>query len=280
MKERETDKENRYLADYHTHSRISPDAKAPMLELLSAAEQAGLQELCVTDHVEPTVFGGTALREKDYDWEPMRREYEAAKAAWNGAVVFRLGAELGDAVRAPEMAERFLEQAPELDFIIGSIHALSGRFGYQGLFPFVPKDEAEARCAIEDYLEEVQKLAEWGKFDVLGHLTLPLRYFNELRGFQLTFDGFEPQVERILRTLIGNGCGIELNTNRGKIPLPDEKWLRMYRDLGGERITVGSDAHAPAGVGTAVAEGQALLKRCGFTRFCTFEKRQPVWHAL
>ena len=63
-------------------------------------------------------------------------------------------------------------------------------------------------------------------------------------------------------------------------PLPDEKWLRMYRDLGGEIITLGTDAHSPQFVGCAIRERQQLLKDCGFTRFCTFEKMRPIWHDL
>ena len=115
---------------------------------------------------------------------------------------------------------------------------------------------------------------------MLGHLTLPVRYLNENRGFHLTFDGFEEEIEEILRILIGKGLGIELNTNRGNTPLPDEKWLRMYRNLGGEIITLGTDAHTPDYVGCAIRERQELLRECGFTHFCTFEKRQPIWHEL
>ena len=119
-----------------------------------------------------------------------------------------------------------------------------------------------------------------GKVFSPGPLTLPLRYLNEKRGFHLTFDGFEAEVEAIFRALIENGCGIEINTNRGNDPLPGEKWLRMYRQLGGEIITLGSDAHSPNFVGCAIRQRQELLRACGFTRFCTFEKMQPVWHAL
>ena len=87
-------------------------------------------------------------------------------------------------------------------------------------------------------------------------------------------------MEEIFRTLIKNGNGIELNTNRGNTPLPDEKWLRMYRDLGGEIITLGTDAHSSEFVGCAVRERQQLLKQCGFSKFCTFEKMEPIWHFL
>lgn len=188
--------------------------------------------------------------------------------------------ELGDAPRNFAHAQTLMADAPELDFVIGSEHMLSGRYGWIDLSVFNPEDEAAAREGIADYLTLVQEMAKWGKFSVLGHLTLPLRYLNEKRGFHLTFDGFEAQVEAIFRALIENGCGIELNTNRGNDPLPGEKWLRMYRQLGGEIITLGSDAHSPNFVGCAVRQRQELLRACGFTRFCTFEKMQPVWHAL
>ena len=148
------------------------------------------------------------------------------------------------------------------------------------MYFFHPKDEDEAREELADYLGLVRKMAAWGEFDVQGHLTLPLRYLNENQGFHLTFDGFESEMEEILRLLIQNGCGIEVNTNRGNTPLPDAKWLRMYRDLGGEIITLGTDAHTPDFVGCAIRERQQLLRDCGFTKFCTFEKRQPIWHEL
>ena len=80
--------------------------------------------------------------------------------------------------------------------------------------------------------------------------------------------------------MVQSGLGIELNTNHGHQPLPDVKWLRLYRRLGGEIITLGSDAHRPEGVGCVIRERQELLRQCGFTRFCTFEKMQPVWHEL
>ena len=269
-----------YLADYHTHSRVSPDAGTPMADMAEAAVAAGLDELCFTDHVEPIVWGSTELRQEPYDWSILESEYRAAREAVGGRMTLRLGIELGDSPWSFAHTEKLTAGAPELDFIIGSVHMLSERFKGVDLYFFDPKDETEARAGMADYLRQVRRLAEWGRFDVLGHLTLPLRYLNENRGFQLTFDGFEREIEEILSALIQKGCGIELNTNRGNTPLPDEKWLRMYRELGGEIITLGTDAHGPRFVGCAIREGQELLRRCGFTRFCTFEKRHPVWHEL
>ena len=68
-----------YLADYHTHSRISPDARTPMADMAGAAIAAGLDELCFTDHVEPITWGSTRLRETPYDWSALVEEYRAAR---------------------------------------------------------------------------------------------------------------------------------------------------------------------------------------------------------
>ena len=201
-----------YLADYHLHSTCSPDARDSMEDMIAAARAAGLDEICFTEHVEPLVWGTTQPR-GDYDWTPLSAAFAAAKATAGNSIRVRLGIELGDAPWSFGWCETMLERAPELDFVIGSIHTLSPAMGCD-LFRFPPADEAEARAAMADYLGQVEKLARWGRFQVLGHLTLPLRYFNELRGFHLTFDGFEREIETILKIVVDQGKGIEVNTNR------------------------------------------------------------------
>ena len=268
-----------YFADYHTHSRVSPDAFSSMTEMAEAAIRQGLQEICFTDHVEPIWFGSTAPR-KTYDWAPLTEEFRAAQAAVGDRIRLRLGVELGDAVWDLDRSQAIMARAPALDFVIGSIHILLERMDCRDLYSLAPRDEAETRACLADYLGQIQRLARWGGFHVLGHLTLPLRYLNENRGMHVSFDGFEAEMEDIFRTIIPKGIGIELNTNRGNTPLPDAKWLKLYRGMGGEVITLGTDAHAPAAVGCAIREGQALLRECGFRRFCTFRQGQPVWHDL
>ena len=268
-----------YFADYHTHSRVSPDAFSSMTEMAEAAIRQGLQEICFTDHVEPIWFGSTAPR-KTYDWVPLTEEFRAAQAAVGDRIRLRLGVELGDAVWDLDRSQAIMARAPALDFVIGSIHILSERMDGRDLYSLAPRDEAETRACLADYLGQIQRLARWGGFHVLGHLTLPLRYLNENRGMHVSFDGFEAEMEDIFRTIIPKGIGIELNTNRGNTPLPDAKWLKLYRGMGGEVITLGTDAHTPAAVGCAIREGQALLRECGFRRFCTFRQGQPVWHDL
>ena len=269
-----------YLADYHLHSRVSPDAGDSMIALAEAAAAAGLDEICFTEHVEPIVWASTDLR-GPYDWSVLTQEFTAAQKALGGRIKLRLGIELGDACWNFAHTEKLLANAPPFDFIIGSVHMLSKRYNGLDLYYFDPKTEEEAYDGIADYLGQVKIMAEWGKFDVLGHLTLPLRYLNENRGWNLSMDRFAGEITNIFAILSRKGIGIELNTNRGNTPLPDGKWLRLYKDLAAEPIvTLGTDAHSAKFVGCAVRERQALLRECGFRRFCTFDQRVPVWHSL
>ena len=133
-----------YLADYHVHSRISPDASASMQEMAEAAIRLGFQEICFTDHVEPIRFGTTEPRGA-YDWDPMIAEFRAARTAVGDRITLRLGAELGDAVWGIRRMESMLAEAPPLDFLIGSIHTLSEKMEGRDLYFLTPRDEQEAR---------------------------------------------------------------------------------------------------------------------------------------
>ena len=169
---------------------------------------------------------------------------------------------------------------PELDFVIGSVHLSGKKFANMDLYYIEKGSEAYYDSVIDSYLDDVLTLARWGRFQVLGHLTLPLRYINEHHGEHMTFRRHMDRVEEIFRTIIPQGVGIECNTNRGNEPLPGEDILRLYRSLGGEIITLGSDAHRPEDVGCFIRQRQELLRTCGFRYFTTFERGRPQFQAL
>ena len=170
--------------------------------------------------------------------------------------------------------ELYCSGTPENQNFIRMQHVLLAAAGIE------KNSETYYHRVIDSYLEDVLRLARWGRFSVLGHLTLPLRYMNENLGEQMTFDGHYDQCREIFRALIESGCGIECNTNRGNVPLPDAPLLKLYREAGGEIITIGSDAHSAEYVGCRVRETQALLRTCGFRYFCTFEGGKPTFRKL
>ena len=268
-----------YLADYHTHSNCSPDGTLTVAEMVKAAIDKGLQEICLTDHVDTYYWKDVSPR-WEYDWASLKAQYDEAQALYGDRIAIKLGCELGDAQLAFDRAEHLLDTAPELDFIIGSVHLSGPKHGHKDLY-YIEKGDAEFyQSVIEEYLEEVTEVARWGKCSVLGHITLPLRYINENYHEGLTYAKHMEQVAELFKIIIPKGVGIECNTNRGGEPLPYKEVLQLYHDLGGEVITLGSDAHAAQHVGCVIAERRELLRQCGFQYFTTFTKLKPEWKPL
>ena len=264
------------------HSSCSFDGKYTMVQMVKAAIETGADEICFTDHVEP--LEETKLRDltPEHDWAKHIAQYEEAKAIAGDRIKVRLGAELGE-ITAVDIAisDHLLATAPPLDFTIGSVHGFMMDGAMLDLCWIKERDEALWDTAIRLYLAEVRRLIDWGKFNVLGHLTLPLRYAKEDCGMKnLSFAPYRDEVADILEKLIGKNLGIEINTNRGNAPLPDEPWLKLYRSLGGELITMGSDAHSPNFIGCAMEARQELLKACDFRYFATFAEQKPIFHRL
>ena len=269
---------SRYIADVHTHSRCSPDANYSMSEMAEAAVMAGLDEICFTDHVDLRSWRDYVPPER-FDWTPMVEEYRRAVDQWGHRIKIRLGAEMGELCTDFAKAERYQEDMPPIDFIIGSLHVMSGRFGYRD-FTHVDEVADQFDEAVADYLAEELTHVEWGRFSVVGHLTLPLRYANERYHMDRSFAGHMEAVEQVLRAVVDKGLGIECNTNRGGMFLPDGDILRLYRRLGGEIVTLGSDAHRPSHVALGIREGMELLHACGFRYYCTFQQMKPEFHPL
>lgn len=87
-------------------------------------------------------------------------------------------------------------------------------------------------------------------------------------------------IEEILKTLISNGKGIEINTAGFKYglghPNPHEKVLKLYHELGGEIITIGSDAHECKHLAYDFEKVPEILKNCGFRYYSEFTGRKAA----
>lgn len=268
-----------YLADYHLHTTCSPDGKLTASQIAEIALQRGLHEICITDHLD-TIFWNTYAPRTDFDWPALQRQLNEARALYGDRLIIRMGAELGEATISFDRADILLQNAPKLDFIIGSVHTASKKFDYFDLYYMEKRDLDYYRAIMDDYLDETVKLVRYGKFHVLGHLTLPLRYIKNNTGLSLTFDDQAERLEEIFSLMIDRGIGLELNTNRGGDPLPSAKILQLYRQMGGEVVTIGSDAHVPEHIGMAVQDCQQLLRDTGWRYFATFEQGAPIFHRL
>ena len=121
-----------YLADYHTHTHLSGDSKSYLWENLNAACQAGIPELCMTEHWNLLNQRGERLP-THYDFQAVLDQWAAIKDDWSHRVEVRVGIELGNSTVDTAAVQACLD-FPELDFVIGSLHSVSLDLGGIGIF--------------------------------------------------------------------------------------------------------------------------------------------------
>lgn len=260
------------LTNYHFHSLCSFDAEHPLTDMCQTALAAGVTRLCLTDHCDMIDERGQI--NDSFDWPAVNAQIAQARAAFPQLDI-RKGVELGQAILRPEAAERVLAE-PGIDFVLGSMHnARRGTDYYYMHFT----DRRQCLDLLEEYLFCLLELSRTDYFDSLAHLTYPIRYMRARDGVEVDFRPFDDLVREILKTLVERGKALELNTsgyrkNRGE-PLPPAYILEMYRDLGGDLITMGSDAHEPQYMADGLQQGMALLGSCGFRYLTLYKDRKP-----
>lgn len=268
------------LADFHTHSDCSDDGTASMYDMALAGAEKGLSIMCITDHVDIDHFE-TGGKNPDCftHWGRIKDEYASARERLGGRIDLRLGIEFGEANHAPESAPGIIA-AEGLDFVIGSLHNVRD---YPDFFCIRYQSAQECRELAARYVEEHFELVRLGCFDVLGHIGYTKRYMKR-RGFDIGLEGLDERLKELFKLLCETGKGIELNTsglrdNTGTT-FPEKSVLKLYREAGGEIITVGSDSHRPQDVGANIKDGYELLNEAGFKYFTVFKNREPEFIKL
>ena len=149
-----------FITDYHCHSTVSPDGHNTMREMAEAAVRLGVDDLCFTDHIEPLPWDrwNEPPKEKhSYDWAPMLAQFREAQEAVGGRIQLHMGAELGECSFAPDVADSFLDDAPPLDFTIGSVHCYRTASGEVNDLTWITStDPAVWYAACESYFEEMK----------------------------------------------------------------------------------------------------------------------------
>ena len=266
-----------FLADFHIHSSCSDDACNTMAEMAEAERNMGINCICFTDHCDLEDCKTGEFDPCYFDnWGSMQTQYaEAAEA--NPAMDIRLGVELGAVNHRPEEAAA-VAATKGLDFIIASIHQ---NRGCEDFYYLDYKSEEHCNQLINDYLLEYLEIADLDVFDVLGHIGYARRYMVRA-GFKgaITLRRHGDILEELFKKLIQNGKGVELNCSGYRNPKLGEAFpvppvLKLYKDLGGEIVTVGSDAHRTRDAGTYIRKGLHFLRRMGYNYVTVFKDRKP-----
>lgn len=277
-------------ADYHVHTYYSDDSDYPMEQLIRDAIGMGLSEICFTDHVDYGIKQDWIDQSDAYHPEEkatlpmMNVKYPAYHAEINrmrnkyaGKIVIREGMEFGIQVHTIPQYQKLFDSYP-FDFILLSCHQVEDKEFWTQDFQNNKTQREYNRKYYEEILEVIRKYKE---YSVLGHLDMITRY--DMAG-SYPFGNVKDLVAEILKQAIKDGKGIEINTSSHRYGLndltPSRQIVRLYRDLGGTVITIGSDAHKQEHLGAYIKETVEELKRMGFSSICTFEKMKPIFHRL
>lgn len=259
------------MFDFHMHSTVSFDGHDSPEEMAGMA--AGLREICFTDHID--YQEGAAVQTMVFDPESYRKAY--GNLAVPGLTI-RRGMEFGLTPDNPYRLAEISRWYP-FDFVLGSVHFVAGEDVYFGDY-WQGKD---VDWVYRRYLEETLACVEvHTDFDVLGHLTYICKCRGNPTHAPLEYRRYRDLVDEILRRLVEKGKGLELNTSgvdRCGDFLPSREILQRFRELGGEIVTIGSDAHTSDRVGQYADRACGLLKEI-FGHVCTFRERNPVFHKL
>jgi histidinol-phosphatase (PHP family) len=250
-----------------------------MADMCRAAIARGLPEIGFTEHYD--LHPGEAGNCRDaFRLDAWSAELERCRAAFAGRLIIRAGIELGEPHRYAAQAQALLAQYP-FDYALGSLHWVGADSVFDpGFFKRYP-----AAAAFRLYFEELERLTRAGHdsprgcgFDVLSHLDVPVRTAFAVYG---RYDPNEhaEYIRPVLRNCVERGLALDLNTaalrRRVQVLNPGLEILRWYVELGGERVTLGSDAHRPDQVGQGLDVALAAARAAGLKYLTFYEQRQP-----
>lgn len=274
------------LADCHTHTQFSVDSEADIVKCVEKAIELGLSAYAITDHCECNRWFSKDHYpdETTYQYFDFGRDFEnsltavtAMKQKYSGKLNLICGVEMGQATHDLEIAEKIVSDE-RLDFVLGSMHQLpkTEDFCFIDYSQYSPDGIYDLA---ERYFLELNKLCKWGKFDVLAHLTYFMRYLKCKARIDIDISRFDDIIADSFRLLAQNGKGLEINTSGIRQgfgdTFPDLKYVKLFYEMGGEIISIGSDSHTVEDIGANVAEGIETARAAGFTRIAYYINRKP-----
>ena len=271
---------NKNHFDQHIHSAFSCDSKPENTigHIAESAISAGLSGIAITDHFDPLWPDETPFGDFEYfelDIPAYQAALTEAENIYSDRILFSKGIELGLlSGKANDKCLKVVRGFP-YDFVIGSVH-------YSETTPIDYTPFHEGRL-LPDILDEyygiiIDSIKEFKDYDVLGHINSIDRYTDELAPGSL----YMSYIDEIIKLVISDGKGIEINTcsygryyRPGEYGTPTLAILKRFRELGGEIVTIGSDAHKTEDVGAFIEKGEDLLHSAGFKYQAVFKERKP-----
>jgi histidinol-phosphatase (PHP family) len=254
--------------DYHLHSHFSCDCQASIVEQCLSAIQKELPEIGITDHFDLHPGDDCAGFFRPIEWAT---EIERARREFAGRLIVRAGIELGEPHIYQAECQALLQSYP-FDYALGSLHWVGDEVIFDRKYFQRSADEAYGL-----FFEELERMTCVGGFDVLSHFDVPVRVGQPIYG------GYDPRcyeevIRAVLQNCLDHGIALDLNTqglrNRCQRLTPGVEILTWYHEMGGERVTLGSDAHQPDDIAANFDLALEAMQAAGLKYVTQFEQRE------
>lgn len=262
-------------ADMHTHSESSHDSQCPISDMYNSQLKKGTEIFAVTDHFDAESYN-------DYDiFTPILKSKEnierLCEQTQTDNILF--GIEMSECFRFPKVYEK-VSSMTQYDVIIGSVHLVRYPQMTQAYskIDFSKCDDLTVRKYFDAYLDDMLSMLADTDFDILAHLTCPFRYINGKYSRTLSISYFEDKINEILNQIIKKNIALEVNTSSFDVLndfMPPHNILQKYHDMGGELLTLGSDAHVAQNASVNFDKALEKVKSIGFDGIYFYKKRKP-----
>ena len=263
--------------DYHLHTIHSPDGEQTMWELCENMVQRGVEEICITDHIDP------GHPEPGMDrfpvWAEWYRDAEECRSAFP-QLQLRLGLEIGDLPQEREKIRKLLSEL-SLDFWLLSLHVVEGMDPYDPPY-FQNRSRNEAYKAYAR--AKMESVCAWTEFDSVAHIGYVAKrapYPIKNRAFR--YEDAPEEMDALLKHVIRLEKCIEVNTAgyaaTGDVQ-PHSSILKRYIDLGGEIFTFGSDSHSVSRNYDQIERAKEQVRQLGGKYQAAFRNHQRTLYKL
>lgn len=254
----------------HSHCRFSPDSSGDPEENIKNAIKNKIRVLAFTDHMER--FYHNKDRDFTFDVGDYFSHLGDLKKKYKDQIEVLIGVEIGLGLEIAPWVDQFIEETP-FDLVIGSIHSVYEEDISWNRTSLNQDPEKWYRAYYQTMLDCTKKTKN---FHILGHIDYIDRYIEDKRRIP-PHENFQDIIDEILLEIIGTNRGIEYNLAGLRKNLsygnPKDQVLKRYLKLGGDIITISTDAHSPASVGKGIYQGIDHLRQLGFKRLALRRKR-------
>ena len=254
--------------DYHIHTCFSEDSATLPEEMCRRAAELGLPEIGFSEHWD---VGPYEANPRFFRPEPWFDELERLRGLFTGQLTIRAGIEISEPHLYPQDAAEVLGRA-SFDYILGSVHYVGEHLMFdESYFRQHTADEVYSA-----YFAELDKMVRIADIDIVAHFDIPARTAKPILGYDPT--RYETIIRAILAVIIERDLALDVNAAGLRKPaqnlMPDPLILRWYHEMGGERITFGSDAHSVEHLGLNLDRALLAVREAGLTSVTQFEQRR------